>query len=86
MLIKQAHQNSVIFPLLIFLDKGFKFQSYVCYGCHDLLMMPMNLNDISILNVCGINYCCNFYGISKSNAINLLQNANVTDKNIIKIK
>ena len=31
-----------------FLDKGFKFQTYVCNGCHDLLMMPANL-DIAII-------------------------------------
>ena len=26
-----------------FLYKGFKFQPNVCNGCHDLLMMSMNL-------------------------------------------
>ena len=31
-----------------FLDKGFKFQSYVHNGCRDLFMMPMNRNDIAI--------------------------------------
>ena len=29
-----------------FLDKKFKFQQDACNGCHDLLMMPMNLSGI----------------------------------------
>ena len=33
------------------LDKGFKFQSYVCNKCNDLLMMSMNLSDIAILKL-----------------------------------
>ena len=39
-----------------FLDKGFKFQSDVCNGCHDVLMMSMNLCDIAILNIHGVDY------------------------------
>ena len=26
-----------------FLNKGFKFQTYVCNRCHNLLMMPMSI-------------------------------------------
>ena len=33
----------------IFLNKDFKIQTYVCNGCHDLLLMSMNLCDISFL-------------------------------------
>ena len=32
-----------------FLDKRYKFQPYVCNGCHDVLAMSMNLGDIPIL-------------------------------------
>ena len=38
-----------------FLDKGFKFQPDVCNGCHDVLMMSMNLNNTAILNVHGVD-------------------------------
>ena len=31
-----------------FLDKGFKFQQYVCNGGHYILRMCINLNDIAI--------------------------------------
>ena len=30
------------------LNKGLKFETYVCNRCHDLLMMSMNLNNIAI--------------------------------------
>ena len=31
-----------------FLKYSFKFQPIVCNGCHDLLIMSMNLSDIAI--------------------------------------
>ena len=34
-----------------FLDKGFNFQLHVCNGCHDLLMISINLSDIDILSI-----------------------------------
>ena len=34
-----------------FLNKGFKFQPNVCNGCHDLLMMSMDLSDLDILTL-----------------------------------
>ena len=66
------------FSLLLFLDKTFKFQSDVCNGCHDVSMMSKNLNHISILNIHGANYCCIISRISKSEAVNLMQNINLT--------
>ena len=61
-----------------FLNKGFKFQLYVCNRCHDLLMMFMSLSDIAILNIRGSDYGCIISGISKSEAINLMENINLT--------
>ena len=31
------------------LDKAFKFQVNVCYGCHGVLIMPINPSNIAIL-------------------------------------
>ena len=63
-----------------FLNKGFKLQQYVCNGCHDLLMMSINLSDIVILKIKNSNYCCIITGISKIEAIKLLQNIDLTEK------
>ena len=43
-------------------------------------MMSMNLNDIAILSVHGIDYCCIINGISKSGAMGLLRNSSVNQK------
>ena len=59
MLIKQVNQKSAIFVTIgIFLNKIFKFQSYVCNRYNDLKMIFMNFSDIAILNVNGADYCC----------------------------
>ena len=52
-----------------FLNKSSKFQSNACNGCHDVLMMSMNLGNIAILNIRSAYYCCIISGISKNEAI-----------------
>ena len=41
----------------------------------------MSLNDVALLKIKNINYCCIISGISKSEAIKLLQNIDLTEKN-----
>ena len=60
--------------------RSFKFQPNVCSGCHDVFMMFMNLSDIAILNISGANYGCIILRISKSKAINLMQNIDLSEK------
>ena len=84
-LIKQVHQKSVIFGILgihywYFLNYSFKFQPIVCNRCHDLLMMSIILSDIAILNIKVSDYCCIISLIIKTEAINLIQNADLTEK------
>ena len=43
-------------------------------------MISMTLSDMAILNHKGSEYCCIINGISKNEAINLQQNANLTEK------
>ena len=54
------------------------FQSNVCNGCHDLLMMSTNLSDIVILNIKGADYCCIISRLSKFEAINLMNNIDLS--------
>ena len=69
MFINQVNQNqkSMIFVTI----KGSKFHPDVCNGCHDLLMMSMNLGSIVILNIKGADYCC-VSGIRIKEAISLM--------------
>ena len=43
-------------------------------------MMSMNLSDIAVLNIKGTTYCGIISGITKREAINLMQNINFTEK------
>ena len=80
MLIKQVHQKSGVFTIIwYFLNYSFKFQLNVCNRCYDLLMMSINLSDIAILNIKGSDYRCIISLISKNEAINLMQNADLIE-------
>ena len=75
-----ASKQCNIYHYWCFLSYSFKFQPIVCNRCHDLLMMFVNLSNIAILNIKGSDYCCIISLISKSEAINLMQNADLTKK------
>ena len=63
-----------------FLGKGFKFQADIWNCYHDVLRMSMNLSNIAILNIQGVESYYIMGGISKNEAIKLLQNVNLTEK------
>ena len=63
-----------------FLDKESQFQSDVCNGCYDVLMMSLTINDITILNISGIDYRCSINRISKSDSVNLLRDAELIEE------
>ena len=52
-----------------FLDKGFKFELDVWNGCHDVLIMSMNLNDIAVINIRAADYHYTIGRIGKSEVI-----------------
>ena len=47
-------------------------------------MLYLNISDIAIITVKGIDYCCIIYGTSKSEAIHLLQSFVLDDVGIYK--
>ena len=46
----------------------------------------MNFSNIAVLNINSTDYCCINNGISKSEAISLMQNINLTEDNMISLK
>ena len=36
-----------------FLDKNFKYEPYLCNGCHHLMLKAMNFNDVAIVSIKG---------------------------------
>ena len=57
----------------------FKFQCSVCNGCHELSMLCLNVSDIAMITVKNLDYRYIMYNISKSKAINTLENSVLED-------
>ena len=56
------------------------FEPNISNRWHDFLMMSMNLSNIVILNIKKRDYHCIISGISKNEAINLMQNGYLTEE------
>ena len=52
-----------------FFNLGFEFEDHMCNGCHDLIMLSVNVSNIPIITVKNYDYHCNIHNISKSEAI-----------------
>ena len=50
------------------------------HDCHDLTMLSVSISDIAMITVKNVDYCCIIYNISKSKAINLLENSFLEDR------
>ena len=63
----------------LFCNHGIKFQDYVCNGCHDLMMLRLNISDTAIITVKRVDYHCITHDINKFEAIHLLENYELDD-------
>ena len=64
-----------------FLDKKFNYDPYLCNGCHDLMQKAMSPKNVAIVSIKGNDYRIHFSHISKNDAIALMTNSNLNDKN-----
>ena len=63
-----------------FKDIGFKYESYLCNGCHDLMQKAMGFNNTAIVYIKGVAYRNHFWDMSEDDAINTMNGFNLTDK------
>ena len=63
-----------------FKDIGFKYESYPCNECHDLMQKAMSFNDVAVAYVKGSAYRGHFWYMSKNDAISIMNNYNLIDK------
>ena len=63
-----------------FKNIGFKYESYLCNGCHDLMQKAMSFNNVAIIYVRGSVYRIHFWYMSKNDAINIMNGSNLVDK------
>ena len=68
---------------MVFLDKNFNYEPYLCNGCHDLIQKAMNFNDVAIVSIKENDYRINFWYMSKNDAISVMNNSNLNEKNWI---
>ena len=61
-------------------DIGFKWEPYLCNGCHGLMQEAMNFNDVAIVSVKGGDYRIHFCYMSKYDAISIMNNSNLNEK------
>ena len=64
-----------------FLDEHFNYEKYLCNGCHNLMQKVMNFNDVTIVSIKGNDYRIHFWYMIKNDAIVLMTNSNLYDKN-----
>ena len=53
----------------------------MCSECHDVLVMSMKFNITALSNIDSVDYRCIINGISKREAVDLLQNVDLSKKN-----
>ena len=63
-----------------FKDIDFKYEPYLCNGCHDLMQKAMSFNNIAIVYVKGSAYRIHFWYMSRDDAINIMNAFNLVDK------
>ena len=64
------HQKSVKFVTI-----GFKYEPYLCNGCHCLMQKGISFNDVPIVFVQGSAYRIHFWYLIKDDAISKRNNS-----------
>ena len=62
---------------------GFKYQPYVCNGCHNFSMTVMNLSDFFIVTIRGVDYRVYIIGVDKKAAVFILKNSVLGNKGVL---
>ena len=63
-----------------FKDIDFKYENYLCNGCHYFMQKAISFDNVAIVYVKGSAYRINFWYMSKDDAINIMNGSNLVDK------
>ena len=69
-----------IYHYWYFKDMGFKYDPYLCNGCHELMQKAMGFNNIAIVYIKENAYRIHFWYMSKDDEINIMTCSNLVDK------
>ena len=62
-----------------FKNIGFKYEPYLCNGCHDLMQKAMSFSNVTIVYVKENAYRTHFWYRSKDDAINIMNGSNLAN-------
>ena len=65
---------------MLCMNIGFKYEPYLCNGCHDLMQKALSFNNVAVVYVKGSAYRISFGYMSKNDAINIMNGSNLVDK------
>ena len=63
-----------------FKNIGFRYESYLCNGCHHLMQKAINFQNVAIVNVKGNAQRIHFWYMNIDDAINIINDSNLVDK------
>ena len=66
-----------------FKDIGFKYQPYVCNGCHDFSMTVQNLSDSFVAAIKNVYYIICITSVDKKAAAFIFKNSDLSDEGIL---
>ena len=67
-----ASKECDILHYYYFKDIGFKYELFLCNGCHDLMQKDMSFNNVAIVYVKGHSHRIHFWYMRKDDAIMVL--------------
>ena len=77
---KETSRECSVCKFYYFLDKNFSYGPYLCYGCYDMFLKAISMENLAIINHNGNHYRVNFASMSKEDPFNLIKNAIIIDK------
>ena len=63
-----------------FFNSNYTYETEVCYGCHDISRMVYEIENISILNIKGVDFRCVIWNMARNDAIDRSNNSELGDK------
>ena len=75
-----ASKKGDIYHYCYFVSKIFNYEPYLWNGCHDLMQIAMNFNDVAVASVGRSDYRIRLWYISKDDTISLMNNSDLSEK------
>ena len=66
-----------------YFSDDFKYQPYVCNGCHDFSMTIINLSDFCVVTIKSVDYRVYVSGVDEKAAVFILENSELGNKGLL---